>query len=255
MDCTLSYFSSSLIVSTIVMIGIYFVPKESEAKRFDLAWALGLIGITLFTFIYNGNFMAKQILLTTLTLISSLRLGLFLYFRPDDKDDKRYATLKKKLGGNGLVLFLLQAVIVLLISFPQIYVNSDVDGTIGIISIIGTFLWLIGFCFESFADYQLKMFLNNPANKGKVLDTGLWKYSRHPNYFGQLLISWGLWFFASLHFKALISPIITYLLIKKFSGIPVVEKKMLTTVPGYADYVKKTNVLVPWFSDDYWDDK
>lgn len=253
MICVTSFFSISLIISFVLMLGAYFTSYESEAKRLDVSWGLGIAAITLFTFIYDGSFAPKKILITLLALASSLRLSFYMLYRSGE-DNPRYAALKAKLK-NSLVVFLVQAVLVWLVSFPMIYVNSDASGALGILSFIGLFFWSIGFIYEAVADYQLNKFLSDPRNTGQVLRSGLWKLCRHPNYFGQFLISWGLWFFAALHFKALISPVINYLLIKKFCGIPDIEKKMYEKIPSYLDYMKKTNILVPWFSDDYWDHK
>lgn len=251
MDCITSFFSVSLIISIAVMIGSYFAPNGLESRRFDAAWGAGVIAITLFTFFYDASFAPKKVLITLLSIMSSLRLAVYLFYRCEEEENPRYVFLKNMLG-NGLLVFLVQAVLVWLVSFPMIYVNSGADGEFGILCYMGTFFWLIGFAYEAIADYQLNKFLADKNNVGQVLRTGLWKYSRHPNYFGQLLISWGLWFFAAPHFKAIISPVVIYLLLKKYAGIPAVEKRMLEKIPSYQDYIKNTNQLVPWWPDDHW---
>ena len=235
------------------MMAAYFAPYDKESKRFDVAWGLGIVAITLFTFLYDASFAPKKILITALALISSLRLAMHLCYRSGDEANPRYDFWRNKVIKNSVALFLTQAVLVWLVAFPMIYVNSSSDGELGILCYLGLFFWLVGYAFEAVADYQLNNFLSDRNNTGKVLKTGLWKYSRHPNYFGRILMSWGLWFFASPHFKAIISPVVIYLLAKRCWGIPAIEEAMIKKIPAYKEYVKNTNLLVPWWPDDHWD--
>jgi steroid 5-alpha reductase family enzyme len=116
--------------------------------------------------------------------------------------------------------------------------------------IIGVCVWTAGFLFESIGDWQLARFRSDPKNKGKVMDQGLWAYSRHPNYFGEFLIWWGLFFvtFATPgSWWTIFSPVIVTVVLLKMTGIPLTEKTITSTRPGYLDYVRRTNAFFPWF--------
>ena len=115
---------------------------------------------------------------------------------------------------------------------------------------LGVFIWVIGFFFESVGDWQLAGFKADPANKGRVMDRGLWVYSRHPNYFGEFLIWWGFFLitlFTPNSWWTVISPLIVTAVLLKMTGIPLTEGTIVKTRPGYKDYIKRTSAFVPWF--------
>ena len=117
------------------------------------------------------------------------------------------------------------------------------------ISILGILVWLIGFLFESVGDSQLNKFIKDPANNGKIMTTGLWKYSRHPNYFGEVTQWWGIWLIAissTYNWVSLLGPLTITLLILKVSGIPLLEKKM-SEQKDFLEYSRKTSIFIPWF--------
>jgi steroid 5-alpha reductase family enzyme len=114
----------------------------------------------------------------------------------------------------------------------------------------GAAVWLIGFVFESVADRQLQRFKADPRSKGQVMDRGLWRYSRHPNYFGECLIWWGLFLIAfSVQggIWTVVSPIIITLVLLKMTGVPLTERTTMERRPGYKDYMRRTNTFIPWF--------
>ena len=118
----------------------------------------------------------------------------------------------------------------------------------GWLDILGMCIWLFGFIFESLADRELASFAKDPNNKGKILQTGLWKYSRHPNYFGEVLSWWGIWIIAisvSGGVWTIIGPITITVLILYVSGVPLLEER-LKNRDGYLDYTRKTNKFFPW---------
>lgn len=136
----------------------------------------------------------------------------------------------------------------LLIVSPVLFINSLPLGYASILLPIGFVVWMIGFTFESVGDKQLKEFIANPENKGKIMDQGLWAYSRHPNYFGEVTQWWGLFIIAlSVPFGiwSIIGPLTITFLILKVSGVPMLEKSFVGK-PGWEEYKKKTSVFIPW---------
>jgi steroid 5-alpha reductase family enzyme len=115
---------------------------------------------------------------------------------------------------------------------------------------LGIFVWVVGFTFESVADWQLARFKSNPANKGRVMDRGLWAFSRHPNYFGEFLVWWGI-FLITLStpdsWWTILSPVIITAVLLKMTGIPLTEKALIEKRPEYSDYIQRTNAFVPWW--------
>lgn len=120
---------------------------------------------------------------------------------------------------------------------------------IGAWDIAGLVLWIIGFFFESVGDWQLARFKRNPENRGKVMDRGLWRYTRHPNYFGEVTMWWGYYLVAVAAggWWSFFSPLVMTILILRVSGVTLLEKKQVQTKPGYAEYVARTSAFVPWF--------
>jgi len=120
---------------------------------------------------------------------------------------------------------------------------------LGIFDIIGIILWIIGFCFEAVGDFQLARFKSDPSNRGKVLDRGLWRYTRHPNYFGDSAVWWGYAFLclASGSWLPILGSILMTALIIKVSGVALLEKSLKEQKPHYKEYIEKTSAFLPWF--------
>jgi len=130
-----------------------------------------------------------------------------------------------------------------------VLVNHDPGGPLGFLDFLGVLVWAIGFVFEAVGDRQLLVFVKNPANAGRILQTGLWRYTRHPNYFGEATLWWGVFFIAlSVPYGlfAILSPLTIDFLLLKVSGIPMLEKRW-EGQPEFEDYKRRTNALVPWF--------
>jgi len=146
--------------------------------------------------------------------------------------------------------FLLQGVLMWLISAPllgaQYYVQ---EGTLGVLDYGGIIFWIIGFSFEAGGDYQLASFKANPENKGKVLNTGFWRYTRHPNYFGDSAVWWGfgLICLAGGSYIPVIGSVLMTALIIKVSGVALLEKSLKEQKPEYKEYIEKTSAFIPWF--------
>jgi steroid 5-alpha reductase family enzyme len=193
-----------------------------------------------------------------LTTVWAARLGLYLYWRNAGKgEDPRYTAAFRDRYATNLhwhtltKVFLLQGVLAWLISTPvqlaQYLVRPE---QLGVAAYAGAALWLIGFSFEAIADWQLARFKSDPANRGRVMDRGLWRYSRHPNYFGNACLWWGLWLIACDHPIGLVTvfaPLLMTHFLLNVTGKKLLEKRMGRARPEYAAYVARTPGFFPWF--------
>jgi steroid 5-alpha reductase family enzyme len=192
-------------------------------------------------------------IVTLLVLLWGLRLSYHILVRNSGKgEDFRYKAWRNTwnyfLVRSYFQIFMLQGVLMLLISAPVWFINSSTGGPLGLWDSVGLIVFGAGFFFEVIADYQLAEFKRNPENKGKIITTGLWSVSRHPNYFGESLVWWGLSFYAfSLHngWFTLISPLIITLLLRFVSGVPMLEKKY-ENHPDWKAYKAKTAAFIPF---------
>lgn len=250
------------VIFSISLIGVYMsvwfviaqIIKRNDVA--DIAWGLGFVLLTLTLFFKDGYSIDRTALVAVLVMIWGFRLAYHIFIRNVNKpEDKRYANWRNTWGKWFVVrsffqIFILQGALLLLISSPIILMNSNISAGWTILDILGLLVWIFGFYFESVGDYQLKQFISNPENKGKVLSTGLWKYTRHPNYFGEVTQWWGIWIISlSLFpygFFAIIGPLTITFLILKVSGIPMLEKSMSEN-PLFAEYMKNTSAFFPKF--------
>jgi steroid 5-alpha reductase family enzyme len=223
----------------------------------DMAWGLSFIVAAIGSFLLNDYALTigfnVQTLTTLLVIIWGGRLAYIIFLRLKSRpEDKRYIELRKKWKGSvGLNTFLriyvLQAVLATIISIGVIHINLSLPTTFSQFSVIGVLIWLIGFFFEAVGDYQLKQFLKDPTNKGKIMARGLWRYTRHPNYFGEATMWWGIFVIAlgtPYGWVAVITPVtITYLLLF-VSGVPLTEKSF-EGKPGWDIYKRRVSKFFP----------
>jgi steroid 5-alpha reductase family enzyme len=219
----------------------------------DTAWGGGFVLVAIVSVIANQN--SRTELIFGLVLLWGLRLASHIWQRSISKGpDPRYKELTAKWGKQRFWLhvytniFLLQGSLIWVVSLPIMVAGSETTPIQTRTAVVGTILWLIGFIFESMADRQLNNFVKRPANKGKVMQTGLWRYSRHPNYFGELLQWWAIALLVSdqlIGLIGLIGPLVLTWLIVFVSGIPPIEKRRLND-STYQNYKKRTSPLVPW---------
>lgn len=217
----------------------------------DIAWGLGFILMAWVSF-YLSGYAFKSIVVNLLVTFWGIRLAWHIYKRNKNKpEDSRYAewraTWKNFYVRSYLQIFMLQGLFLYLISLPVTFINHSVSNTFGLVEIIGVLIWGIGFYFESTADRQLKEFIGNVENKGHVMDKGLWKYSRHPNYFGEVLEWWGIFIVAlsiPFGYLTIIGPTTITTLILFVSGVPLLEKKYQGR-PDYEEYKRRTSVFIP----------
>jgi steroid 5-alpha reductase family enzyme len=219
----------------------------------DIGWGIGFVIVTLFSAFINPVWSPGKIIMILFVLTWGLRLSIYIFIRNKGKEeDFRYKawrdTWKYFVLRSYLQIFLLQGILMFIIAMPIILVNKSAPLPFSVFDIIGIILFLTGFTFEVTGDYQLYRFKKDPVNKGKIITHGLWKYTRHPNYFGEAVIWWGIAAFAlpyHLGWITLISPVIITLMLRYVSGVTMLEKKY----EGRADfdeYKKKTPALFPW---------
>jgi steroid 5-alpha reductase family enzyme len=230
--------------------------KIRNVSIVDLFWGFGFVVASAVYFINTEGFETRKILLMTMITIWGLRLSIYLAWRNIGKgEDFRYQKFRKDFGENRywwysfFSVFLLQGVLMWLISVPLLGAQFYAGNSLGILDFIGIVIWIIGFVFESGGDIQLARFKSDPANKGKVLDTGFWYYTRHPNYFGDTAVWFGyglICISAGSYFPVLGSILMTALIIK-VSGVALLEKTLNTSKPGYQEYVRRTSAFIPWF--------
>jgi steroid 5-alpha reductase family enzyme len=194
----------------------------------------------------------RQVILVTLVAIWSLRLAVYLTWRNwGEPEDRRYVEIRRR-NEPGFtfkslyLVFWLQAILALLISMP-LYAAITGPAALGVIDFLGIALWCIGLFFESVGDLQLARFKSDPGNAGRVLDTGLWRYTRHPNYFGDFCVWWGFFLLAlsAGGWWTILSPVLMSVLLLRVSGVTLLEKDISERRPAYADYIARTNAFFP----------
>lgn len=224
----------------------------------DPFWGAGFVLVTVYSYIHMASFDARSTLLLVLVVLWGLRLSIYLGWRNAGKgEDFRYQAFRLHYGKgywwiSFFQTFLLQGVLMWLISLPLTAVQFR-GGDPGWIDGLALAMWIIGFVFEAGGDWQLTRFRSDPANKGKLLQAGLWKYTRHPNYFGDSAVWWGFGLFAvaSGAYVAFLGSLLMTALILKVSGVVLLEKTLVETKPEYASYRKRTPAFIPWFPSGY----
>lgn len=217
----------------------------------DIAWGLGFVLMAWTALLlYGYSFNAR--LVTGLITIWGFRLAWHIARRNMGKpEDRRYAEWRKTWKNFYLrsyfQVFILQGVLLFLIVSPALFINLSGLHRFGFVDIIALMTWIVGFFFESVGDYQLKTFLKDPANKGKIMQEGLWKYTRHPNYFGEVLQWWGIFLFAVTlpgGWMTAIGPLTITFFILFVSGVPMLERKYEGR-PDWEAYKEKTSMFIP----------
>ena len=234
-------------------MSFWFVVSVAKKRNdvADIAWGLGFVLMAWLSFFISG-FSLKALIVDTLVTIWGLRLAWHIYNRNKNKpEDQRYLVWRKTWKNfylrSYLQIFLLQGLLLFLICLPVIFINLAASNDFGYLEIFGLIIWGLGFYFESTGDRQLKEFISDPKNKGKIMDKGLWQYSRHPNYFGEVTQWWGIFLIAlsipgSLF--TIIGPMTITSLILFVSGVPLLEKKYRGR-PDFEEYKKRTSVFIP----------
>ena len=235
--------------------GLAVIKKRNDIA--DIAWGLGFLLVAATSYWLGGVKLDLALLVTILVAIWSLRLAGHIYLRHRGRgEDARYAIWRTEWGKwfyirSYLQVFLLQGFLLLLVVSPVVVVNTyryfDASSMATASIAIGLVIWLVGFGFESIGDWQLSKFIKLPSSKGQLMHSGLWRYTRHPNYFGEVSQWWGLWIVAlavPFGWLAVVGPLTISILILKVSGVPMLEK-LMSKNPDFADYKKHTSMFVP----------
>ena len=221
----------------------------------DVGWGVGFVLVSVCSLILSGSLTPRKALILALVVLWGLRLAIHIGLRNRGKqEDYRYKQWREDWGDRWIVrsylqVFLLQGLFMVLITFPIMIAMTRDHGPLVILDWIGVGVWAIGFFFEAVGDYQLTQFIRDPASRGKLRKDGLWQYTRHPNYFGEVTQWWGVFLIVlsvPSGWMGIIGPLTISYLILKVSGIPMLEKRS-ETKPGWEEYKKRTNAFIPWF--------
>ena len=225
-----------------------------NASIVDIVWGAGFaVTSWVLAATVDGN-SGRQLLLAVMVGLWGMRLALYLAKRNiGHGEDWRYKAMRKKKGKNfGVIslvtVFGLQGVLMWTVSLPVILGNADNSPGVGPIAVMGIMLWLVGLTFEAVGDYQLTKFKKDPSNATKVMDKGLWSLTRHPNYFGDALLWWGIGIVGAetgSGIFGLVGPLVMTFFLLKVSGVPMLERSLSRRREGYADYVAKTSGFIP----------
>jgi len=221
----------------------------------DVAWGAGFVVIAATAFLLSAGDGddGRRLLLLVLTGAWGLRLAWHIGQRSRGHgEDPRYEALLARAPGSRTAyavqrIYLTQAAVMFFISLP-VQVGMFLDASLGVLTWVGIAVWAVGLFFETVGDRQLDRFRKDPSTKGQVLDTGLWRYTRHPNYFGDACVWWGIFLVAADAWPGaltVLSPIAMTWLLAKGTGKPLLEKDMAERRPGYAEYVRRTSGFVP----------
>lgn len=228
----------------------------ADVSIIDPAWGFGFVVIAVTYALADGDMSGRDWLVLAMVTIWGLRLGIYLTHRKwGEPEDHRYAAMREKRPGSFayrslITVFMLQALLLWVVAWPlaaSIGANSPTD--IGIIEMVALFIFLVGLVFETVADYELARFKANPDSSGKLLTTGLRRYTRHPNYFGDFLVWWGIGIIGVTSaggWWSILGPILISVLLMKVSGVGMLKKSM-SSKPGFEEYAARTNTFFPWF--------
>jgi steroid 5-alpha reductase family enzyme len=238
-------------LSSIVALACY--KKDTSIANFT--WGGGVLLVSLYTFFRMSNFLLQQIIITSFVALWALRLIAYVYIRYTG-NDPRFASWKWQ-GIEALMINIIwvfgQIIMITIMSYPIVLVNLyNNPHSLSLFDVLGIAVWICGYYWEAVSDQQLFNFIRNPLNKGKIMNSGLWHYSRHPNYFGESLIWLGIYFIAlsvPYGWTACITPLTIFFLLRFVTGVPLLENAMKDN-PEYQQYKQKTNTFIPWFTTE-----
>ncbi len=244
------------IAVAVLMLALWLVSIPlRDVSIVDPAWGPAFVLVAAVAAVAGGGCLGRRWLLFGMTAVWGLRLGGYLLVRKlgDRSEDRRYAAMRERRGAafipwSLVMIFGLQGLLVLIVSLP-VQVAAGRGGVLSAAIIPGVVLWVVGFAFESIGDEQLRRFKARTDSHGQVMDRGLWRYTRHPNYFGDFCVWWGLWLVALTAggvWWTFVGPVVMSTLLIRVSGAGLLEKDIGERRPGYADYVRRTSGFFPW---------
>lgn len=250
----------SALAIAVVMVATWLVSLPlRNASIVDPVWSLGFVVVGFVSFLAARPDIdgVRTALLLVFVTVWGLRLSLHLFTRnAGHGEDHRYVAMRKRWGNRFPIVslftvFMLQGVLMWIVSLPlQLGIGLPDRGPAWLVfAIVGSLVWLVGIGFEAIGDAQLRRFRADPNSAGQVLDTGLWRWTRHPNYFGDACVWWGLGVVAlgagGWAWIALVGPVVMTTLLRRVSGVTLLEKSLVKRRPGYADYVRRTSPFLP----------
>jgi steroid 5-alpha reductase family enzyme len=246
-------FSAAAVAAVMLAVWALSV-RLRDVSIVDPVWGPAFVVVALVAALAGHGDPARRWLLFAMTAAWGLRLGVHLTRRKlaEPEEDRRYAIMRERKGDSFTLwslwaIFGTQGLLVLIVSLP-LQVAAERSAALGATVIPGVIVFLVGLAFESIGDEQLRRFKADPANRGKVMDHGLWRYTRHPNYFGDACVWWGLWLVALPAGGAwwtLVGPVVMTLLLVRVSGKAMLERDIGKRRPEYADYIKRTSGFFP----------
>ncbi len=251
----------NFVVLMFLITMLWFISLRLHDVSFiDAFWAFGMVVMALLSSVQTpSGAQPRKSLILGLTALWGFRLATHLFTRwiQDGADPRYVRMIGRTMESKGwsfaktslLQVFLLQAPLLWLVCLPaQVGQFSAEPEALGISAWIGSTLAIVGISFETIGDWQLRRFKSDPSRKGTVLDTGLWRYTRHPNYFGDALTWWGIWLIAAETVAgryAVVGPVLLTILLMKWSGVPLLEHSLKKSRPGYEDYIRRTSAFFP----------
>lgn len=241
-----------LAVSTGLFVLIWLASLlRRDASLVDRFWGLGFVVVAAFYW-WRAGMPATGLPALLAVCVWGLRLSAYLTWRNwGHGEDYRYVAMRERHGKRFALVslvsvFLLQAVILWIVAFPLLPATGRTGGLIAACAIAGLAIWAVGLFFETVGDWQMARFKADPANRGRVMDRGLWRYTRHPNYFGDICVWWGLYLLALPQgWWTVFGPLLMTFLLARVSGVTLLEQKLDETRPAYRDYKRRTNALIP----------
>jgi len=243
----------TFIIFAYMTIWFFIAIAKKRNDVADIAWGPGFIVVALISLIIAGNISHRALIVSSLVLIWGVRLAVHIGNRHLGKpEDARYAKWRKEWGKTFLIrsflqVFMLQGILLIIVAIPIIMIIVSPPSPITILDILGIVIWLLGFSFETVSDRQLVRFLKRSSGSGEIMTTGLWRYSRHPNYFGEVTLWWGIYFIALSvpnGWLSICGPLMITFLILKVSGIPMLEEAFRDN-PDFQQYKQRTSAFIP----------
>jgi steroid 5-alpha reductase family enzyme len=256
MSAVATAMSSAAIAIVVLMLATWVVSVViKNASIVDIVWGLGFVMVAWVVRLrVDDGLAARQNLLVAMTTIWGLRLGGYLFWRNHGKgEDYRYRAMRKHWGPRFTFISLgtvfgLQGVLMFIVSLPVQLGQTRIEPDLGGLAYVGIAVWVIGIFFEWVGDAQLARFKGDPENQGKVMNRGLWKYTRHPNYFGDACVWWGIALVAAettVGKFGLIGALVMTILLRRVSGVVLLEKSLSKRKEGYAEYIARTSPFLP----------
>jgi len=245
----------NLLVIMLVMFALWVIGTvRRDASIVDPFWGTGFVIVASVAWFMNSPVSPRVLILSSLTTVWGLRLSLFLLWRNRGHcEDRRYAAMRSHHGSQFwwvslFTVFLLQAAILWFVSLPiQCAAALKPSDSLDWIDAAGLAIWSIGMFFETVGDWQLAHFKADPNSAGRVMDRGLWRYTRHPNYFGDFCVWWGIYLIAAAGgaWFTVLSPLLMTLLLMRVSGVRLLECTISDRRPDYVAYAARTNAFFP----------